>query len=123
MNRYAAAGLLSDVMQGRRILVLSGTHVERRIAHRVIVGVAQGLELPVSVIMVNGQESVRDPRSHGRVEFDVVDRSLFGRIARRSALGVVFIDHDGVQALRCAPRAELQSVWAALDAAEAVVEA
>lgn len=75
MNRYIAAGVLADMRDGRRVLVLSET---QRIARLAFAEVAQGTLPGEKVRRANGEEAIYAEHGSGCVLF-ASDRSLRAR--------------------------------------------
>lgn len=72
MNRYTAAGVLADMRNGRRVLVLSET---QQIARLALTEVAQGALPGEKVRRANGEEAIYAEHGPGCVLF-ASDRSL-----------------------------------------------
>lgn len=87
MNRYVLAGVLADLVAGRRVLVVSAHLRESRVLLDQLVSEAVDDDLVVVVRRANGRESVELPRSGGSVVFRSVGQSMRGLEA-----DVVFVD-------------------------------
>ncbi len=87
MNRYTAAGVLADMRQGRRVVVLSGTQTEARQAFaQVVTYTAEGEK----VYRANGNERIAAVSGGGWVKFGTSGGNRFRGI---TADVVVFDAH------------------------------
>ncbi|MEU8264477.1 hypothetical protein AB0C02_28125 [Micromonospora sp. NPDC048999] len=100
MNRYTATGVLADMREGRRVLVLSPTRTIARLAFAEVVQFALPGE---RVRRANGEEGIWVEDGPGRVLFRTV------RSVRGLAVDVLVFDFDPPGPI------ELESVWPVLN--------
>lgn len=87
MNRYTNAGVLADMRQGRRVLVLCQTQREARHA---FTGMARHVLPSETVRRANGAERITAEDGQGWVAF----ASANGNAFRGMSVDVVVLDHD-----------------------------
>lgn len=108
MNKYAVLGMLIDVYDGKRLVVVERDYQAVQAAVRVFAEVVQAMDLAgvLTVRRANGAESVQHP-SGGRVVF-ATPRS--NRMRGLSA-DVVFIDNEADRVLVSEPMGAADLAW------------